>query len=44
MFVFGDVQLDVGRRELYLRGQLADLQPLAFDLLSYFVANAGLGA
>lgn len=41
MFVFGDVQLDVGRRELHLRGQLADLQPLAFDLLGYFVANAG---
>lgn len=40
-YVFGERRLDIGRRELFVRGQLADLQPLAFNLLAYFVSNAG---
>ena len=41
VYEFGEGRLDLGRRELSLRGQLADLQPLAFDLLAYFITNAG---
>lgn len=38
---FGQCRLDLGRRELHVQGQLADLQPLIFSLLAFFVANVG---
>jgi DNA-binding winged helix-turn-helix (wHTH) protein/tetratricopeptide (TPR) repeat protein len=41
LYEFAEGRLDLVRRELYVRGQLADLQPLAFDLLAYFIVNVG---
>lgn len=41
VYVFADGRVDLRRRELYVRGQLADMQPLAFDVLAYFIANVG---
>lgn len=38
-FVFGDLRLDVDRRELRRRDQLIPLQPQVFDLLVYLVLN-----
>ncbi len=36
---FGNVQLDVDRREISVDGQLVELQPKAFDLLHYLIRH-----
>jgi TolB-like protein len=39
VLAFGDHRLDIGRRELRRRGELVDLEPKAFDLLTFLVLN-----
>ena len=38
-WVFGELRLDTGRRELRCRGELVPLEPQTFDVLAYLVTH-----
>lgn len=41
-FVFGDLVIDLGRRELTVGGELFHLKPKEFDLLAFLARNRGI--